>query len=93
MSAHCNDQAHCLYSQPADHKSPAPRGVRKQDQRSESEKESGWHHQQSGVLHGLSFSGFVSVETAFRSRDPFQRVRNARHFNTENDGLQILHEF
>jgi hypothetical protein len=50
-----NNQTHSHYSQTADDKCSAPRGVSKQDQRSESEKESGWHHQQSGVLHGLSF--------------------------------------
>ena len=33
------------------------RRVGKQHQRGKSEKESGWHHQQSGVLHGLSFPG------------------------------------
>jgi hypothetical protein len=55
MSTHCDNQAHCLDGQTANDKSTAPRGVRKQDQGSESEKESGWHHQQSGVLHGLSF--------------------------------------
>jgi hypothetical protein len=61
MSSHGNNQTHRLDCQTADHKSAAPRRVRKQHQRGKSEEESSGHYQQSGVLHGLSFKGLLTL--------------------------------
>jgi len=53
VTAHRYYQAHRCDSEAAHDKRQPPRRVGKQHQSGEREKKSGWHHQQSGVLHVL----------------------------------------
>jgi hypothetical protein len=55
VAAHRYHQAHGDDRQAADDKRQPARGVGKQHQSGDGEKESGWHHKQSGVLHALLF--------------------------------------
>ena len=50
-----NGESEAFDGQTAEDKGRARRRGGKQHQRRDREKESGWHDQQSGVLHGLSF--------------------------------------
>jgi hypothetical protein len=57
VAAHGYGQSQSLDRQAADDEDRSRRGGGKQDKRGDGEKESGWHDQQSGVFHRLSFPG------------------------------------
>jgi hypothetical protein len=61
VAANGYHKTQALDRQPADNEDRALRGLRKQHQRRYREKETGWHHHQSGISHGLrsSLSGEV----------------------------------
>jgi hypothetical protein len=55
VSADSYRQSQSLDRQAAEDEGRSRHGGGKQDQRGDGEKESGWHGQQSGVFHRLSF--------------------------------------
>jgi hypothetical protein len=55
MAAHGHHKSQALNRQPAEHKGRPLRRGGEEHQRGDGKKESGWHHQQSGVFHLLSF--------------------------------------
>jgi hypothetical protein len=86
MATYCNNQAHADNGQTAEDECQSTRRVRKQRQRSDRQKESGGHHQQSGVLHihvpfgsltgslRAAFDGTVSTELFTRRQADESRV-------------------
>jgi hypothetical protein len=83
MASNCYGQAEAFDSQTAQHKRHSLYWIGKQYQRREGEKESGWHYQQSGILHGLSSLSFISAEGRSPEPNPMEKVRNARCLITE----------
>jgi hypothetical protein len=54
VSTDRNDEADDFDGQSTENESGTRRGARKEHERGDGEKESGWHDDQSGELHGLS---------------------------------------
>jgi hypothetical protein len=57
VAANGDPQAERFDGQSADHEGRPRCGCGEEDECGDREKESGWHDQQSGVSHGLSFFG------------------------------------
>jgi hypothetical protein len=81
VAANGNPQAERFDGQATEDKSRPRRGRGEEDERGYREKESGWHDQQSGVFHGLSF--FVR-STAAKSRPAEFESESKRSFTEGN---------
>jgi hypothetical protein len=77
-----DSQAHHFHGQAAQDKGSARRLVGEQHDRCEGEKESGWHHQQTGVFHGP----FLNVITGEQNPVRTARMASMRRKTSINSG-------
>jgi hypothetical protein len=75
VPAYRDDKRHHLHSQPAQNERRSHRYAGKQNNRRNREKETSWHHEQSGILHGVLSGGSMTENRAAIPRSR-QKIEN-----------------